>query len=266
MYKVQIRSRHPSHAPLRLELPKFKYKTVIRLGSTTPYKDTIANGGKRIELNNVEAVTNSSNKLLMKNCFNEHNVLTADWIHNSICSELEFEQWFKNISFPIISKFIYGSRGKGNVFHNTYNDFLQWKKDRNLNTYIFEKYYNYVREYRLHVSKDGCFYSCRKMLKQDTPLKKRWYRNDDNCVWILEDNPLFDKPSNWEKVIEESVKALNAVGLDMGAIDLRIQSSKKKKPKFIIVEINSAPSFGEITLEKYKEQIPLILNEKYEKA
>ena len=136
---------------------------------------------------------------------------------------------------------------------------------------VFEKFHNYAREYRLHVTKDGCFYTCRKMLKQDTPAKHKWYRNDEHCVWIMEDNSLFDRPVNWDAVVAESVKAMKAVGLDMGAVDLRIQSAtteesgkSRKDPKFIIVEINSAPSFGTVTEAKYKLEIPKILKRKFE--
>ena len=96
-----------------------------------------------------------------------------------------------------------------------------------------------------------------------------WFRNDKNCIWALEDNELFDKPTNWDDVISESVKALKACGLDFGAIDLRIQSAKNSDgelneyPEFIIVEINSAPSFGEITKKVYQEEIPKMLTKKY---
>jgi len=137
-----------------------------------------------------------------------------------------------------------------------------------LNNYVFERFYNYAREYRLHVSSEGCFYTCRKMLKRDTPEENKWFRNDENCVWVLEDNPNFDKPVNWDDVVKHSVKALKAVGLDFGAIDLRIQSATnsegetREEPKFIIVEINSAPSFGEITLQKYLEELPNIIERK----
>ena len=83
----------------------------------------------------------------------------------------------------------------------------------------------------------------------------------------MENNPLFDKPANWNVVVTECVKALNAVGLDVGAIDLRIQSAKdgqtnRKNPEFIVLETNSAPSFGERTLEMYLQEIPKILKRK----
>lgn len=276
MNKIQIRSRHDSHDPLRYNnvLPLLPFKSVVRFGSLTEYKDTIEKGGYRIELNTTDSIKNSSNKLLMKQCFTNNQVKTADWfIFNTEEGIFNLPDKdgieINSLPFPIISKHIFGSRGSGNKKHDNLESLQQWMINKNLDNYIFEKFYNYNREYRLHVNKFGCFYSCRKLLKQDTPDDKRWFRNDSNCVWILEDNIAFDKPLNWNYIVEESIKALNAVGLDFGAVDVKIQSSKNKKgkiidnPDFIIIEINSAPSFGEITLKKYIEVIPFLLKNKF---
>lgn len=278
-FRPRIRSRHPSHSQLREKgsLPLFPFKSIIRFGSSTEMDDTISKGGNRIEVNTVDSVKNSSNKLLMKKCFSEYEVKTADW-WTHIPGGNHFNPFdyqgenglepiilAENLPFPIISKHIFGSRGTGNKKHDNLESFTQWMQGKDLSKYIFEKFYNYSREYRLHVTEDGCFYTCRKMLKSDTPTEKRWYRNDDNSVWIIEENESFDKPVNWDKVVDESIKALKAVGLHIGAVDLRIQSATNKKgekredPDFIVVEINSAPSFGDITLDKYKQELPKLL-------
>lgn len=282
LFRPRIRSRHPSHNILRAynkTLPLLPFKSVIRFGSFTEMISAVSNGGNRIELNTVEAINNSANKGKMKKCFKDNNVKTANWWLINKTSEGYYSQEMfgdenlykiNELPFPIISKSLNGSRGKGNIKHNTIEDLKKWLDTKsNLNNYIFEKYYSYNREYRLHVTEDGCFYTCRKMLKNDAPKEVRWYRNDDYCNWILEDNELFDKPVNWDEIVEESVKALKAVGLDFGAIDLRIQSAKdsdgnlRENPKFIIVEINSAPSFGDKTAEKYIEELPKLLKNKY---
>lgn len=293
-FRPLILSRHPTHDPLRLKhklLPLLKFRSVIRLGSTTEVED------KRIELNNIQSIKNSANKLLMKQCFTEGNIITADWavirqgavglawcnydFHTKVEEnrfDSNFRFWENNGSigaqcpfdYPIVAKHIFGSRGNGNYKLNNQEELESWLQGKTLSNYIFEKFYNYSREYRLHVSKDGCFYTCRKMLKSDTPEDKRWFRNDSNSSWIIESNEAFDKPVNWDTVIAESVKALKAVGLDFGAVDLRIQSKLDKdgkvreNPDFIVVEINSAPSFGKITLEKYLEVLPKLLKDKYE--
>tara|TARA_R110002124_G_scaffold281430_1_gene455669 strand:+ start:17256 stop:18128 length:873 start_codon:yes stop_codon:yes gene_type:complete len=287
MYRPRLRSRHPSHEILRprnKNLPLFPCKSVIRLGSTTDLQDTVTNGGNRIEINTIEAIKNSSNKRWMKELFTQDGIKTAEWWslytlpENDIVNheyQLYREENEENVilrlhelPYPIISKNIYGSRGRGNIKHDNKESLEAWMEGKDLDNYIFEKYYNYVREYRIHVTENGYFYACRKMLKNGTDNKDRWYRNNDHCVWIVEENPLFDKPNNWDKLIEECVKSLKSIKLDIGAIDLKIQSNRNKDgsinndPKFIIIEINSAPSFGNITEIKYIEEITKLLNKK----
>jgi len=278
-YYAQIRSRHPSHSVVRNKI-KLPFRTVIRFGSTTELEDTIDKGGGRIEINTVEAIKNSASKLRMKNCFTKAGVKTADWwTLNQKISGVTFHNngdankscVISELPYPIVAKHHFGSRGNGNYLLNSQQELQAWMKGKDLSNYLFEKFYNYVREYRVHVSANGCFYTCRKMLKSDIPKEDRWFRNDSNSVWILEENPLFDRPANWTKIVEESVKALKATGLDFGACDVRVQSSKTEKGKkreeidFIIVEINSAPSFGDITAEKYLQELPKIAHLKKNK-
>jgi len=292
-FRPLILTRHPTHSPLRAKerlLPVFPFRSVIRFGSLTEVEDSVTRGGNRIELNTVAAIKNSANKLLMKQCFTNNNVKTADW-WNKICDNDHGDFFLRNdintdwdvadkticqdepsskpIPFPIVAKHIFGSRNNGNFKLDSQEELESWLVGKTLSNYIFEKFYNYSREYRLHVQEDGCFYTCRKMLRSDTAEDKRWYRNDSNSNWIVETNESFDKPVNWDTVIEESIKALKSVGLDFGAVDLRIQSkldkdgNERTDPDFIVVEINSAPSFGTITLDKYLVEIPKILNRKY---
>src|SRR6185295_12245911 len=101
--------------------------------------------------------------------------------------------------------------------------------------------------------------SLRKRLRNDVPKEKRWVRNDSTCVWITEytqekaangdfirftnqDSPDFDKPSNWDEIIEECKKALKSIGGDLLAVDVKAQGNKdnkgRKRPKvdFYILE------------------------------
>jgi glutathione synthase/RimK-type ligase-like ATP-grasp enzyme len=84
----------------------------------------------------------------------------------------------------------------------------------------------------------------------------------------VETNPNFDKPVNWDTIVADCVKALAAVGLDVAAFDVRVQSTKNGKgqnrpdPKYIILESNSAPSFGTITTQKYLGVLPQLITDK----
>lgn len=263
-FSIQVRSRHPTHDGFRTKNIRLPFRSVVRLGSTTDLDDTISNGGNRIECNTINAIKNSSSKSLMKQCFLKNGVRTAEYEDN-LNKEKVIAFFTKNSKTGIVIKSYLGSRNNGNHYIKTKEQLTTYLEKNPIANHIVEKYYNFSREYRLHVTKERCFYTCRKMLKSDTPENQRWYRNDNNCVWILEENENFDKPANWETIVEQSIKALNSVGLDIGAIDVRVQSAKDSKGKirkecdFIILETNSAPSFGDITLQRYIQEIPKVL-------
>lgn len=249
---IRVFSRHPSHQKIRKEnggvlCPEL---AVIRLGSTTPSK-------KKIQINSIESIKNSSNKLLMKQCFDKHNVATAVWFPAEQIQDVT-EETVNGIKFPVVAKHIYGSRNTGNTLIKCHNQLECWMNGRYLCNYIIEKYHNYTREYRLHVTKFGCFYTCRKMLRNDAT--GNWFRNDSNCVWVLKDNPLFDIPDNWNEIEATCVKAIASVGLDIGSCDVRVN----KEGMYIVLETNSASSFGEITAQKYAEILPKLVADKAE--
>lgn len=254
---LKIRSKNFSAKLLRRKI-KVQKPSILRLGSFTDTRLVFPNIPKHaiLELNTVQACEISNNKILMKQAFTENNIQTAEW------SILAQQEWS---IFPAIIKHIHSSKGKGIYFISNseeLNTFIN-KHREHLNNFIIEKYYTYSREYRIHVTKNQYFYACRKMLK--TEAQDRWHRHSSNCVWVLENNPLFDKPNNWEQITQECIKALKAVGLDIGAVDVKVQSQNNSKglirenPKFIILETNSAPALSEQTAEHYLNIIKTLL-------
>lgn len=257
-YKVKLRSKNPSARELKTMLSTMRTNQpiVVRLGSRTPMGEILPNVPRAniIEINSIAGITNSRDKRLMKTCFDVGAVKTAGWMVADNTRAWEV--------FPAIIKQVGSHGGEGIYLVNNAEELNAFKTSHgNLHSYIIEEYKNFTKEYRLHVTKDGCFYTCRKMLKTDAT--ERWHRHDSNCVWIVEENPLFEKPSNWDAIVAECVKALNSVGLDTGACDVKVQSEKEKKssfvPDFIVMEINSAPSMGDITTVKYFEKITEII-------
>lgn len=297
----RVRSKNHSCNGLRhryKSLGYYPFKSIIRFGSLTPTKKVFPKSYENaIEINRVDAIETSRNKLSMKEAFARAGVPQSRWFkidsqnlsiltENQDITGLVADITLERLPYPILAKRIYGFKGKGMVKLNSKEELEEFIKGTNLSGYYFEQFHNYSREYRLHCTKDGCFYGLRKMLKNEIEEDKRWYRNDSNCVWITEfctkkdgdnisyeegvDNPLFDKPVNWKQIEQDCVKALKEVGLDTGAFDIKIQSAlnsggdERKDPKYIIIEVNSAPSMGEITSLKYKTILRELLIEKYE--
>jgi|688.fasta_scaffold80414_6 glutathione synthase/RimK-type ligase-like ATP-grasp enzyme len=277
LFRPMILSRHPSHDILRLKHKKIQalpYRSVIRFGSSTEVHDIISKGGDRVEINSVNAIKISANKLLMKQKFVEANVKTAEWTNNINNINSLTNDW-KN---AIVAKAHYGSKGRGNSLIKSQSEFDAWKqKTTNHSSYIFEQFMNYALEYRLHISELGCFYTCRKALKSDVPEDQKWRRHDDICVWFLETNENFLKPNSWNDIENDCVKALKAVGADLLSFDVRVQGPNdsdgkpRKYQEYILLECNSASSMdngtGEVSVcaQKYIEEIPKIIKHKINK-
>lgn len=241
---VDIRSRHPSHDVFR-NIMRGERNVLIRFGSKN--KSTKKYD---LEINKIQAIENSSNKLFMKQCFQEADVSTPRYYTYANLSS--------DVKFPIIAKNIFGSRNTGNYKLDNEKSLSKFLRSRrNLDNYIFEEFANYAKEYRIHVTKNGAFLIWRKLRRRDTPEQDMWFFNNQNCVWISENNPLFDAPNNLKAIYADCIKALNSVGLDFGALDVRVTSNtssegkNRKNPKFAIIEINSAPSMAPETTKAY---------------
>lgn len=248
-----VRSRNTTCKPLKeLVVPR---TTILRLGSTTPTEEISRQPNPR-EINTAYACAISGNKIWMRQAFAKYNIPMAEGIcAKSTDDVLEFLKEHGTI----ICKHIHSSKGKGIYLLSSEDEVKEWAKNHKIEDHIFEKYYTYTREYRLHVTKYGYFYASRKMLKRDA--KVRWHRHNVNSIWIVEENPLFDKPTNWDFIVDSCVNALNAIGLDIAAFDVKVQSSKHKEPKYIILESNSAPSLGERGIQEYKKILTRLINE-----
>lgn len=266
---VRVFSRHPSHNIIRNSIISPEY-AVVRFGSTTP---TIR-PRPSIELNTVKSVENSMDKLKMKKVFQSAGVDTPKFftLHPTNAGAyleegyrfISYEELYDLVRYPVLAKRTYRSRGAGMKKIDSYEELRSFIGtsviDNNYNSrnpYYLEQYHNYTKEYRLHISELGrCFYTCRKMLKTDA--QNRWYRNDENSVWILEKNELFDRPITWSNIVADCYTALQSIGLSLGAFDVRVAKDGRHK----IIEVNSAPSFGDYTGLAYQNEINSIIQHK----
>ena len=260
-FRPKVRSRHPSHQPLRekeLWAGKLRpFRSVIRLGSTTELDDTVSNGGRRIEVNTVEAIENSSNKLRMKELFAKANVVSSNFVKGS-----SLKKDAPPFQLPIVMKQNFHSRGRGMVRVTTmeeYNQFLVDYKDQ-LKGYYAEEYFQHGREYRIHVSPwlEKEIFAVKKTMTKEAVAAGRWSHNLEEGQVYFEAE--FDTPPIWNDMVAAAIAAVAAVGLDVGAVDVMYSV---KQNVFSICEVNSAPSMGDTTLTAYVDAFVEILKRKH---
>ena len=246
---AQIRTKNPSAAPLRRSIFVNK-RAIVRLGSRTPSRQ-IYPTQSFVEVNTVESIENSRDKLRMKECFSRYDVKQAEWL------TLDQAPITRMADFPYVGKQIVGFKGHGMQLIENVDQLRDFIRTHN-SSYFIEKFYNYAREYRIHATSDHSFLSWRKLRRADA--EQRWFFNSTNCNWVGEDHELFQRPNNWDELCNAAVMAVRSVGLDIGAVDIRVQS--RNNPDYIVCEVNSAPQLGEIGIEHYRREITNIINNK----
>ena len=252
---VRIRTKNATARPLRKSMLCEDW-AVVRLGSRTPIEEIFPYRRNPIEINEVSAIENSRSKIKMKECFAKKKVPQAQWWQTLSTVNL------KELPYPIVAKRVYGFQGRGMSLLKDEGEFRTWLDTHvDLSGWIFEKFYNYAREYRCHVARGiGVFLSWRKLrLKTAT---ERWFFNSQNCEWYGENHKLFDQPKCWDAMCKAAVLALESTGLDLGAVDIRVQSNKQDNPQFIVCEINSAPALGYEGVVEYRKVIKKLIENK----
>lgn len=270
---AQIRTKNHSARPLKGKIYS-PFRAVVRLGSRTPTENIFPNGcrnNKRIiEINTRESIENSRDKLLMKACFAEAGIPQAKWygISNDngdkYLTDLETNTIINRneLPYPILMKRINGFGGHGMIKLDTPEELDNWLNNNNTVGYYAEHMRQFAREYRLHCTQTKCFMAWRKLRRSDTPEDRRWFFNSENCNWVGEDHELFDRPSNWDNIVSDCLRAIRAVGLEIGSFDVRIQSSRNSNPEYVLIEVNSAPSLAEQGIQAYKKIIQELIYSK----
>lgn len=275
---VHIRTHNSSSRPLRGAILVDNW-AICRLGSLTPTRDCFATPRSNvIEVNTIDAIQNSRSKLRMKACFATKNVPQAEWWElrgNNTTQMRNLDPTIdyhghpersivesSDLPYPIVVKRIFGFQGHGMELIKNEQELKNWlDKHRSLDGWYFEKFYNYAREYRLHVARYcGVILSWRKLRTKDA--ESRWFFNSLNSNWVGTDHGLFDKPKCWSAMEKAAIDCIEATGLDIGAVDIRVQSNTQEDPKFIVCEINSAPALGDLGIEVYKDTISKIIKNK----
>lgn len=108
---------------------------------------------------------------------------------------------------------------------------------------LYVRYYRKKHEFRVHVFNGQVIDYVQKKAKSDKPENFNEYVRSYNNGWVF----CRDNIVHIDAIKQEAVKAVVALGLDFGAVD--IIYTKNNKP--IVLEVNCAPALEGTTVEAY---------------
>lgn len=215
---------------LRHQGPKIEDK-ILNWGSSAINREVGA-----IILNRPEAIKTASNKLQSFNALQG----CVD-IPKFTTSLDEANKWLAKGVIVVCRHKLTGHSGDG-------IEIIKPKDDKPIpQAKLYVQYIPKAEEYRIHVMNDEAFFIQRKARTKDVPDDKvNWQvRNHANgFIYAHKDVNVADEARAM------AVKAVKALGLDFGAVDLIYN---EKKNKYFVLEINTAPGLFGTTLEKYVE-------------
>lgn len=234
-----------------LELPEYPVKVYLNFGKAK--RKMIK---PRIIINPVQGLRNTRDKLLQHQILQQHGIRKPRFFETHI----EAIAYMEETGNPVVAKRINHSKCKG-MYRFMNVDELNASQDRRVfdsQYYYFEEFVQCNREWRVHVSvaQDDEVIAYRKCLRGDLEGDKPWFRNNDNCYFKLDSDE--DKKENWPEIVAECKRAIEALGMDIAAVDLG-EYTKKGAREFYIFEVNSAPGMEENTRRAYEQAIDRIV-------
>lgn len=114
---------------------------------------------------------------------------------------------------------------------------------------LYVQYMKKKEEYRVHVMKGTAFHVQRKARTRDVPDEQvNWQVRNLANGFIYQINLTENVPQD---VLDQSVKAVNALGLDFGAVDVIYH----RDTGATVLEVNTACGLAGTTLEKYTQAL-----------
>lgn len=188
-------------------------------------------------LNHWTLVSRAINKLSAFKLFKKASVATPDWTD----SKEKALEWIKAGKVVICRALLSSMEGRGIV--------VATKVSELVNAPLYTKLFSKDKEYRVHVFKGTVIDFVQKKLKNgaaEIKGRNKYIRNTANG-WIFAREGVTLPTA----VSDEAKKAILALGLDFGAVDL----ATNPEGKVVVFEINTAPGLEGTTVTKYANAI-----------
>jgi len=206
-------------------------KTVINWGSSNPTVDF----GNAIIINKPYNIGLASNKLLSFKHMQEFGVSVPEYTQR----KEQAVEWLAEGHKVFCRTKLSGHSGEGIVVAETINELVDAP--------LYTKWIRIGQEYRVHVFRGEVLDVQRKARKHDVP--------DEDVNWKVRNLAggfIFARAdvNPPEDVLKQAVDAVEALGLDFGAVDI---ITGKNNNNAYVLEVNTACGLMGTTLEKYIE-------------
>lgn len=188
-------------------------------------------------INHPDAIAKAVNKLEAFDCM----VTEPISIPRYTTGKWMAEEWIKDLKWAIVCRTkLNGHSGEGIVIAETV--------DQLVDAPLYVQYIKKQEEYRLHVMHGEVFFVQRKARKLEVKDEEvNWKVRNLNGGFIYANQDVDVA----QAAKDEAVKAIIALGLDFGAVDI---IWNKKDNKYYVLEVNTACGLAGTTLDKYVEQ------------
>lgn len=156
----------------------------------------------------------------------------------------------QEISYPIIARPFYHSKGKNFITFNDRDEFLQ-HYEQNSNEWYYSNFIDKVQEFRVH----ACLGKVLNLLEKPKP-------NNNEIAWNRSINHEAFENVKWVdyniNVVKEALKACEALKADFVGVDVILD----KDGKAWVLECNSAPTLNssEYSCTRYSKVFNLMMN------
>ena len=196
-----------------------------------------------VVLNRPEAVSVASNKLLALRRLQEAGVSVPDFTTDVSVAR----QWVEDERMVLCRKLLRSNSGKGIVIAKEVEDLVAAP--------LYVKYVRKEKEYRLHVFNGEVIDVVEKRRRSgfdSNPTYNKYIRSYEQG-WIMARDGVVVS----QAIKDECIKAVRALGLDFGAVDVVI---RKVDNAPVVLEVNTAPGITGTTVQSYKRAIQTWFN------
>jgi hypothetical protein len=201
--------------------------------------DLTLRGNVKYIFNRPDAVVLAVNNLYTLKRLAERGVSTVDWTTSLDVAS----RWINEDSIVYTRSTVTGQQGRGIVIAGMDSGLIDAP--------LYTRGYNKSHEYRVHVAFNKVIDFSKKKKRSDTLVNSFIKNSSNGWVYCREGVTL---PT---KVHLECVKAIAALGLDFGAVDVLYKANEDKAK---ILEVNTSPGIQGTTLVKYTEAFKQQIN------